>query len=326
MSGELRAVRCCLCGSDDSTPVFPLGRSAAVRCNRCGLSYVNPRPRTEALRERLEHWALQDIDDPERLRIAFDEGATALYHRHLAQIESLCRSSRRHLLDVGCSTGALLSVARQRGWVAHGLEIGRASAAYAREHLGLEVRTASLFDYEPAPQSYDAIVLLEVIEHLEEPVLALRRIASWLRPGGLLLLSTPNFDSLFRRLHGPRWWVVNCPDEHLVFFTAATLQAALRETGFEVRFSRSRGFDVIGMLRAFRAVGRNGVPESAPAADYYASRRVNEGVKTFARALRVARPARAAKRMVEAVCAGRWSPLRHLGEQLVFFCARSDRP
>jgi SAM-dependent methyltransferase len=168
--------------------------------------------------------------------------------------------------------------------------------------------------------------LLEVIEHLEEPIEALRRIARWLKPKGTLLLSTPNFDSLFRRLHGPRWWVVNCPEEHVVFFTAATLRSALHDTGFEVLSSRSRGFDIAGMFRAFRQRGRNGAPDPAPVADYYASRRTNERLKAMVRALRMAGPARAAKRVVEALCAARWSPLRHLGEQLVFFCARSDRP
>jgi SAM-dependent methyltransferase len=229
-------------------------------------------------------------------------------------------------LDVGCSPGALLSVARDRGWAAEGLELGRASAVYAREHLGLQVHGISLFDYEPPPHSYDDVVLLEVVEHLEAPVEALRKIATWLRPGGLLLLTTPNFDSLFRRLHGSKWWVVNCPDEHVVFFTATTLRAALVAAGYEVLSSLSRGFDVVGMLRACGRARQNGIHGPAALADYYASRRVHERVKSIARRLHLARPARGAKRAVESLCAGRWSPLQHLGEQLVFFCARSGGP
>jgi hypothetical protein len=90
--------------------------------------------------------------------------------------------------------------------------------------------------------------------------------------------------------------------------------------------ARSRGFDVVGMLRSLRSARDNGAPGPAPLADYYASRRINEGVKSIARALRMAQPARAAKRLVETACGSRWSPLRHLGEQLVFFCARSKTP
>lgn len=325
MSEGLHAVTCCLCGGDDAAPIFPLQRSQAVRCNRCGLSYVNPRADSKVLRDRLEQWAIQDIVDPERLRIAFDEGSIALYSRYLARIERHCRTGGRRLLDVGCSTGGLLSVARSRGWTAEGLELGQASAAYAREELGLAVHCISLFEYEPPPQSYDVVVFLEVVEHLEAPVDALRRIATWLKPGGLLLVSTPNFDSLFRRLHGPKWWVVNCPDEHIVFFNVATLRAALADAGFDVRSSRTRGFDVIGMLRAFGRGRRSDTSDTAPSADYYASRQANEGVKAIARSLRVVRPARAVKRMIENLCSARWSPLHRLGEQLVFLCARSGR-
>jgi 2-polyprenyl-3-methyl-5-hydroxy-6-metoxy-1,4-benzoquinol methylase len=322
MSGDVKSVDCPFCGARDPIRLFDLQWSKAVRCRRCGFAYVDPRSSSAVLQARLQDWAVQDVVDPERLRIAFEEGAIALYQRYLASIERATHSGGRRLLDVGCATGALLSVAHARGWEAEGLELGLASAAYVREQLGLTVHTSSLFAFTPDPGGYDAITLLEVIEHLEEPMAALRRVAEWLRPGGTLLISTPNFDSLFRRLHGPRWWVVNCPDDHVAFFTPRTLTAAVESVGLRVVSGRSRGFDVIGMLRSFRAAPAGPAAAPAPSAGYYESRRFNEGMKAVARSLRVARMARAGKRAVENLCSGRLSPLRSLGEQLVFLCAK----
>lgn len=322
MSGDVRAVDCPFCGARKPIHLFDLQWSRAVRCARCGFAYVDPRSSSAVLQARLQEWAVQDVVDPERLRIAFDEGAIALYQRYLAGIERATRSGGRRLLDVGCATGALLSVAAARGWEAEGLELGLASAAYVRDRLGLVVHTSSLFDFTPDPRGHDAITLLEVIEHLEEPMAALRRVAEWIRPGGTLLISTPNFDSLYRRLHGPRWWVVNCPDDHVAFFTPGTLRAAVEAVGLRVVSGRTRGFDLIGMLRSFRAAPAGPAASPAPSSGYYESRRFNEGLKALARSLRVARMARAGKRGVENLCSGRLSPLRGLGEQLVFLCAK----
>jgi 2-polyprenyl-3-methyl-5-hydroxy-6-metoxy-1,4-benzoquinol methylase len=302
--------------------LFDLQSSQAVRCRRCSFAYVDPRTTSEVLKARLQEWSVQDVVDPERLRIAFEDGAIAMYSRYLASIERANRSDGRRLLDVGCSTGALLSVAASRGWDVEGLEVGLAAAGYVRDHLGLVVHEQSLFDFSPRREGYDAITLLEVIEHLEDPMAALRRIAEWIRPGGVLLLSTPNFDSLFRRLHGPRWWVVNCPDDHVVFFTPRTIRMAIEAVGLHVVTCRSRGFDLIGMLRALRSAKAVPAASESPSSGYYESRHLNERVKAIARSLRVARLARGAKRAVERLGSSRLSPVRNLGEQLVVLCTK----
>ncbi|MFO1054963.1 MAG: class I SAM-dependent methyltransferase [Planctomycetota bacterium] len=325
MSVDTVRVACAMCDASDAIPLFDLHGTSAVRCRRCGFAYVDPRASSAALAARLQEWSVQDIVDPERLRIAFEEGALSLYSRYLAGIERATRSGGRRLLDVGCATGALISVAGSRGWQAEGLEVGSSSAAYARDRLGLVVHPTSLFEFSPGPASYDAITFLEVIEHLEAPIAALRRIVDWIKPGGTLLLSTPNFDSLFRRIHGPRWWVVNCPDDHIVFFTPRTLRTALESVGLHVVSGRSRGFDIIGMLRAFGSSAQGAVAAPTQHHGYYKSRRFNESVKAIARSLRLARAARTVKRAIEGVCSSRISPLRHLGEQLVFLCAKPGR-
>lgn len=312
----LQTVPCNLCGGDRVTPRYRLRRSSIVTCERCGFSFVSPRAPSATLQQRLQHWADEDVLDAERLRIAFNEGVQRLYGRYLARLEQKRRTGGRRLLDIGCSTGCFLDAARRSGWEVEGLELGRASAQYTREKLGLTVHGLSLYDYDAPAGSYDAICALEVLEHLEDPAGALARIARWLKPGGLFLASTPNFDSLFRRLHGSHWWVVNCEDEHIVFFAPATLRDLLRRQGFDVVSERIRGCDVIGLLRMFGSARNTSAQPVERSSEE--SRDETERVRSMLRTFGVLPVARAGVALMESAFSGRRSPLYGLGEQLVF--------
>jgi SAM-dependent methyltransferase len=112
------------------------------------------------------------------------------------------------LLDVGCGHGLLLDEARRRGYDVEGLELSASAAAYARDVLDLRVHEHTLEDHDPgdAGEGYAAIVLADVLEHLDDPTAAIRRCRELLRPGGVLCLVTPDPSSLTARVAGPRWW------------------------------------------------------------------------------------------------------------------------
>ena len=108
------------------------------------------------------------------------------------------------LLDVGCGHGLLLDEARRRGYDVEGLELSASAAAYAREVLGLRVHEHTLDEHRG--DGYAAVVLADVLEHLDDPAAAIRRCRELLRPGGVLCLVTPDPSSLTARVAGPRWW------------------------------------------------------------------------------------------------------------------------
>jgi SAM-dependent methyltransferase len=109
------------------------------------------------------------------------------------------------LLDVGCGPGLLLDEARARGYDVVGLELSRDAAAHAREGLGLDVREEPLEAFAD-DDGFDAVVLADVIEHLEDPVDGIERCVALLRPGGVLCVVTPDPSSLAARVAGRRWW------------------------------------------------------------------------------------------------------------------------
>jgi 2-polyprenyl-3-methyl-5-hydroxy-6-metoxy-1,4-benzoquinol methylase len=113
---------------------------------------------------------------------------------------------RGRLLDVGCGPGLLLDEARRRGYATTGLELSRASARHARDALGLDVHELALEDFADSahPPSFDAVVLADVIEHLDDPVDGIARCAALLKPGGVLCVVTPDPSSATARAAGRR--------------------------------------------------------------------------------------------------------------------------
>jgi SAM-dependent methyltransferase len=146
------------------------------------------------------------------------------------------------LLDVGSSYGFFLDEARRLDWQVLGVEPALDQGAWAREHLGLPV-VEDLESRELEPHSFDVLTLWDVIEHIADPHSFLKRCHSLIRPGGVLLLKTPNAEGLLQR--GP-WWLrpylslyrqlvypAN-PMQHLYHFTPQMIQRILQETGFTV--------------------------------------------------------------------------------------------
>lgn len=319
-------VNCPRCGADDAALRYRLNVSSIVTCRICGLSYVDPRVSGPDIERKLQLWAEQDVVDDERLRTAFEPGALEYHARFLAWLSRHARLPGRRLLDIGCSTGAFLKVARDAGWQTQGLEIGIASARYAREILGLEVSRGSIYDFEAPAGSYDAMAMIEVIEHLEQPRLALSQAHRLLKPDGLLLVTTPNFDSLYRRLFGNRWWVINCEDEHIVLYTLDTLAAMLEECGFEVVHRHVRGIDSLGMAREMRdrflGGAKNPSHPGAAVGGYYESRAAKTRIKNALRKMGILNATRWLLRGLDTTYSWRGSPTFAWGEQLVTIARR----
>lgn len=227
---------CPLCSADDSRRILrvdelTLGRRSSVswpivRCRACGLVRVDPQPVLDATRDIYEGDAYGFV----RSSQADDFGGDGIPHaqRVLAELESPSRGGR--LLDVGCATGDFLLAARERGWQPVGVELSGHAAAAGRRR-GLDVRVGTLAEANFGPASFDAVTMLDVIEHLSDPLAELREVHRVLRPGGILCLETPNWDSVYRRLLRRRWAALQ-PRLHLLYFDRRTAAEMLRRAGF----------------------------------------------------------------------------------------------
>ena len=164
-------------------------------------------------------------------------------NRRLEAIEKFV-PARGRLLDVGCALGFFMEAAAHRGWLVEGVDISDHATSYARDELGLDARTGTLHTVALDPDSFDVVTAWDVIEHVLDPVEELRAMRRLLRPGGLLVLSTPDIGSRVARVTKSRWMGFKLAEEHLVYFDRDTIEKAVAHAGFEVVEMRPIGKDV----------------------------------------------------------------------------------
>jgi SAM-dependent methyltransferase len=200
----------------------PGGHGDLFACVECGTVQQPALPAGAEL-----HDLYRDMRDEDYL--AEEQGRRATAARLLDLIAPFAAGGR--LLDIGCGPGLLLDEARRRGYETVGLELSRASAAHAREALGLDVRELALEDF-PERESFDVVVLADVLEHLDDPVAGVARCAELLRPGGVLCVVTPDPSSATARLAGARWW--GYVPAHTCLLPRATLRELVAAAGLVV--------------------------------------------------------------------------------------------
>jgi 2-polyprenyl-3-methyl-5-hydroxy-6-metoxy-1,4-benzoquinol methylase len=150
--------------------------------------------------------------------------------RRLALLGGLAPPPAR-LLDAGAGRGRFVSVARAAGYDAWGIEPSERGVRAAAV-IGVPVRQETIGSARVPPGSLDAVTLWHVLEHLQDPAGDLTRVASWLRPGGAVLVGVPNLGSLQARLCPQRWYHLDVP-RHRVHFTVTGLHTLLARHGLQ---------------------------------------------------------------------------------------------
>jgi 2-polyprenyl-3-methyl-5-hydroxy-6-metoxy-1,4-benzoquinol methylase len=198
------------------------------KCDSCGLHFVNPLGDFHGEHESEEYF-LQEYLPLQRSTLA---SSLAERRDHLALIRRYVSvAGRPRLLDVGCALGLMLRVATDDGWEAVGVETSEFAAQYATRETGCIVYTGTLQEACFEGNSFDAVTLMDVIEHVPEPRALLAEVNRILRPGGVVFLVTPNFGSLFVRLYKEKAYGIG-PEEHVIYFQPKTLKNLLHASGF----------------------------------------------------------------------------------------------
>lgn len=226
-------VSCNLCGSRGTVTICEydrrLKRLTTVACEDCGLIRTDPMPTEAALMryyssEYRKDYQLTFGKTPPRAHLTRGRREAAA---RLALLGPLMKPNSR-VLDLGSGAGAFLSAAASAGHKVLGLEPGRDFAAYARSAYGVEVIESDCASAKLPSGSFDLITSYHVLEHLREPVSALRQLADWLADDGIAYVAVPDVLSRgnpsFHDFHFA----------HVYNFTQETLIAAGRAAGLEV--------------------------------------------------------------------------------------------
>lgn len=135
-------------------------------------------------------------------------------------------------LDIGCAGGNLIGHAAKLGWESHGVELSSAMRERAAMRTGRPI-FASLDEVKESGLRFDSVTMFAVIEHLEDPSATMRQVAGLIKPGGMIALSTPNFENPYT-LSGALIDIWFIPPEHISYFNRTTITNCMAAAGFDI--------------------------------------------------------------------------------------------
>lgn len=250
-------VKCDLCGSGDVALLFTAkdinqlkkGLFNIVKCRKCGLVYVNPRPTKQEISKFYPKSYFLGTNFKTTLKSDVSQS-------QFSKIEKIKKPGK--ILDIGCGSGEFLAIARQNNWEVYGVEISKIATKYAKEKFGMNVFTGELLETNYPNEYFDVVTMWQVLEHLPNPSEVLTEINRILKNDGLLVVAVPNINSYQARIFKEFWFHLDAP-RHLYHFEPDTLKKMLRKNGFKVlkinHFSNEHNasgliFSILTMIRS----------------------------------------------------------------------------
>lgn len=273
----MEKVNCNLCGRDEFSFLFKSkdffsGRYFdLVKCNNCGLVFINPRPSKDEISTfypQKEYYleskrCVYSFDDnspgnrkkfnlkavrglSQKLIIEESFGDKAEVVKINRALRALVLFFARHrlgrfkidigkgkILDVGCGDATFLLTLKGMGWQAYGTEISPLVAEKAREK-GLDVICSDLLSTDYKNNFFDLVRMWSILEHIHDPSAYLKKVYDILKPGGIVLIQLPNFRSFASFIFGKRWSGLDVP-RHLYHFNKRTLKEIAEKQGFKTQ-------------------------------------------------------------------------------------------
>lgn len=200
-----------LFGTTDGVMIF--------RCSGCGLGMTHPRgvkiEYTKYHRDALYKASIEQFSN--------------IFQKRVDIISKFKESGRA--LEVGSSTGLLLSLLKVKGWDVLGIEPSKEAATFAKK-MGIETITKTFEQVELEKESFDLVVLNHTLEHIHDPLTVIAKARGILKEDGLVFIDVPNFGSLTAKLMGAGWPYI-LPREHYWHFTKDSLFRILDKSGFK---------------------------------------------------------------------------------------------
>lgn len=274
----VRDARCCLLCRTEGVLLYNSlrdclfgapGNWSLMQCPKCQLVWLNPHPAADDIgRLYSQYFTHQTLNAPKGnladlnkilkasiLQSSFDYPMKVSNRiigpvlskigllRDIAgsNVRYLKGSEKGRLLDVGCGNGIFLDQMKQLGWDVVGVEPDEGAVSIAVQKFGLEVLHGSLEEAKFPNGHFDAITLNHVIEHVLDPIELLKECCRVLRPGGKLVVVTPNIRSLGAHVFGEHWRGLEVP-RHLFLFSTWSLRACAKAAELDIQDLRTTAY------------------------------------------------------------------------------------
>ncbi len=223
--------KCLVCNSSRLKEMKKYQHAYLVKCNNCGFVFSQRNPTEDELIKHYTNYPREHHISPLTIN---------KYHQILASFERYRKTN--NLLDVGCGNGHFLVEAKNMGWNVYGTEYTD-DAVYVCNKKEICIKKGKLVSNSFKKNFFDIITSFEVIEHINYPVQEIKVFYRFLRPKGIVYITTPNFNSISRFILNHNWNIIEYP-EHLSYYTKNTLNKLMKKNSFENIAFKSSGISV----------------------------------------------------------------------------------
>lgn len=235
--------KCLLCGADQPVLLYILadynygypGRFSLVRCQECGLVYLNPRPTAQII--DVFYPSVYEPHSSEHLKnLTWLKKWRVRYGLNKRCRFLIKEQSHGKVLDIGCGSGDFVAAMVEYGWQAVGIDFSWQAVRSARHALRLDTVMGRGEKLSFASSTFDAVTMWDSLEHFHIPNGVICEVYRILKPGGRLLIRVPLLDSLDAQFFGVCWAGLDVP-RHLSIFSRRTLAQMLDKAGFSIDYS-----------------------------------------------------------------------------------------
>ncbi len=224
-------VQCIICDSRQAKAAYAYyyndQKSEILECIICGHLFIHPVPLIS-----LDSRNMNALSDAEFFgsRILKFLHEKIVINKEIRHVKEVINNLRPSLLDIGCGTGWTTSIWQRHGFSVTGLEPSATRSQFSQEMYGINIFQGHIEDFQPQ-EKFEVIIMRHVLEHIEDVVGVLKRIRSFLKQEGVLVVVTPNINSIGRYIFKENWeWVLPW---HLHFYTPKTLSRLICKTGYK---------------------------------------------------------------------------------------------
>ncbi len=240
MNFERTHYPCSVCGSEQYTILYKVKGFDIVQCKKCDFVFVNPRIKNGDLYKlytdnyftsQNEGYGYKDYELTSHLRIK-------TFQKWIDKISPYLGTTKGSVLDIGSASGYFLELMKEKGWDVEAIELDKQMIATLKaKHIKVFEHP---FEEFSSGKKYQLITMFDVLEHIPDLKTAFEKFQELLDEDGVVALITPDFSSTQRKLFGKRWFQYK-PQEHIQYFSPATLAKAIEPYGLVLVHSSPSG-------------------------------------------------------------------------------------
>lgn len=253
-SGWMAREECPVCNSDNKKYEFSKYEFQLYQCNECSTAFFDRIPLNTNDVYSSEH-ALKDAKIAYLYNKDYRKVRFAKERVQLLENELKSGIRGRNILDVGCGTGWFLEYAKEKGANCHGVELGKELAKFTSDNLDIPVWNCELQEIQ-TEKKFDIITMFDLIEHVTDPVELLESAKDLLNKGGIILIFTPQYDSVAIQTMKEKSNLV-MPSEHLSYFTKDTIYYLADKIKMDVQYYVTKGIDVGDLKGYYEYIGES---------------------------------------------------------------------